>query len=172
MKKKRITNKDFIVVLHTVSWTHPTWFKKRFAELADKLIEKYKAKTVFVGTEKEERFVEEIILLMKNKSINLAGKTSIQELFALIKTADLVVGIDSASTNIAAAFKTPVIALFGAGDKIIWAPHSENSISIQKDESCTACMRSECKWSGERNLECMKAITVEDVLSAVEKLIK
>ena len=170
LKKNDITNKDFIVILHTVSWTHPTWFKERFAELADKLIEKYKAKIIFVGAEKEIEFIKEIQSLMKKKSINLAGKTSIQELFALIKRVDLVIGIDSASTNIAAAFKTPVIALFGAGDKTIWAPYSENSISIQKDEVCTACMKSECKWKGERYLECMKAISVKDVLEAVENL--
>ena len=170
LKKNNITNKDFIVILHTVSWTHPTWFKERFAELADKLIEKYKAKIIFVGAEKEIEFIKEIQSLMKKKSINLAGKTSIQELFALIKRVDLVIGIDSASTNIAAAFKTPVIALFGAGDKTIWAPYSENSISIQKDEVCTACMKSECKWKGERYLECMKAISVKDVLEAVENL--
>ena len=170
LKKNDITNKDFIVILHTVSWTHPTWFKERFAELADKLIEKYKAKIIFVGAEKEIEFIKEIQSSMKKKSINLAGKTSIQELFALIKRADLVIGIDSASTNIAAAFKTPVIALFGAGDKTIWAPFSENSVSIQKDEVCTACMKSECKWKGERYLECMKTIQVEDILRAVERL--
>ena len=170
LKKNNITNKDFIVILHTVSWTHPTWFKERFAELADKLIEKYKAKIIFVGAEKEIEFIKEIQSSMKKKSINLAGKTSIQELFALIKRADLVIGIDSASTNIAAAFKTPVIALFGAGDKTIWAPFSENSVSIQKDEVCTACMKSECKWKGERYLECMKTIQVEDILRAVERL--
>ena len=172
LKKNKISDKDFIIVLHTVSWTHPTWFKERFAELADKLIKKYKAKIIFVGTEKEKQFNEEIISQMKNKSLNFAGKTSIQELFALIKVANLVVGIDSASTNIAAAFKTPVVALFGAGDKTIWHPYSENSISIQKNEVCTACMKSECKYKNERNLECMNAITVEEVLSAVEKLVK
>ena len=150
LKKNKVTNQDFIIVLHTVSWTHPTWFKERFAELSDKLIEKNKAKVIFVGTEKEKQFIQEISSLMKEKSFDFSGKTSIQELFALIKRANLVIGIDSASTNIAAAFKTPVVALFGAGDKTIWHPYSENSISIQKDEVCTACMKSECKYKNER----------------------
>ena len=97
-------------------------------------------------------------------------QTSIQQLFAIIKNSNLVVGIDSGLTNIAAALNKPVVTLFGAGDKTIWAPYSENSISIQKDEVCTACMKSECKWKDRRNLECMKAITIEDVLRAAEKL--
>ncbi len=171
-KEHKINSKDFIVVFSVVSWTHPTWFKERFAELADKLIEDYKAKIIFLGTDKEKNFIEEIKISMKNKSLDLAGKTSIQELFSLIKRANLVIGIDSASTNIAAALSKPVIALFGAGDKTIWQPYNKNSISIQKEEVCTACMKSECKWKDERNLECMKAISVEDVLNAVEKLQK
>ncbi|MBI2507542.1 glycosyltransferase family 9 protein [Candidatus Woesearchaeota archaeon] len=170
LQENEVSDKALIIVLHTVSWTHPTWLKERFAELSDKLVERYKAKIIFVGTEKEKYFIEEIMLLMKSKSLNLAGKTSIQELFALIKRAKLVIGIDSASTNIAAAFKTPVIALFGAGDKTIWSPFSKNSISIQKDEVCTACMKSECKYKNHRHLECMKAITVEEVLNAVKNL--
>lgn len=169
-KEHKINNKDFIVVFSVVSWTHPTWFKERFAELADKLIEEYKAKIIFVGTEKEKEFIFSIKELMKHKNNYWLGQTSIQQLFAIIKNSNLVVGMDSGLTNIAAAFKTPVIALFGAGDKTIWAPYSQNSISIQKDEVCTACMKSECKWKGERNLECMKAITVDDILNTVEKL--
>ncbi len=169
-KEHKINNKDFIVVFSVVSWTHPTWFKERFAELADKLIEEYKAKIIFVGTEKEKEFIFSIKELMKHKNNYWLGQTSIQQLFAIIKNSNLVVGMDSGLTNIAAAFKTPVIALFGAGGKTIWAPYSQNSISIQKDEVCTACMKSECKWKGERNLECMKAITVDDILNTVEKL--
>lgn len=171
LKGEKINKKDFIVVFSVVSWTHPTWFKERFAELADKLIEKYKAKIIFVGTEKEKEFIYSIKGLMKQRKNNYwLGQTSIQQLFAIIKKSSLVVGIDSSPTNIAAALNKPVITLFGAGDETIWKPYAENSISIQKNEGCTKCMKSKCKFDGERHLECMKAITVEDFLNAIEKL--
>ncbi|MBS3151197.1 glycosyltransferase family 9 protein [Candidatus Woesearchaeota archaeon] len=169
-KEHKINSKDFTVVFSVVSWTHPTWFKERFAELADKLIEDYKAKIIFLGTEKEREFIYSVKEQMKQRKNNYwFGQTSIQELFAIIKSSDLVIGIDSGPTNIAAALNKPVVTLFGAGDKTIWAPYSQNSISIQKDEVCTACMKSECKWRGDRHLECMKAISVDDVLNAIDR---
>ena len=170
-KTLKLKEKDFLIAIHPVSYTHPTWSKNRFAELADKLIKKYKARIVFVGTSKEKNFISEVRSLMKEKALNFAGKTSIQELFALIKNSNLVLGIDSSSTNIAAAFNTPVVTLFGAGDHRIWKPLSDKSIAIQRThEVCTACMKSRCKYKGERYLECMKSIQVADVLRAVEKL--
>lgn len=170
-KEQKINKKDFIVVFSAVSWTHPTWFKERFAELADRLIEDYKAKIIFLGTDKEKEFIYSVKELMKQRKNNYwFGRTSIQELFAVIKNSSLVIGIDSGPTNIAAALNKPVITLFGAGDKTIWAPYSENSISIQKDEVCTACMKAKCKWKDDRYLECMKAIEVDDVLKVADKL--
>jgi heptosyltransferase-2 len=171
-KEKKITEKDFTVIFSVVSQSHPTWFKERFALLADKLIEKYKAKIVFVGTNKEKKFIYDVKRLMKSRRNHYwFGQTTIQGLFALINNSKMVVGIDSSPTNIAAAFKIPVVALFGAGDRTIWHPFNKNSISIQrKHEVCTACMKSFCKFKNHRYLECMKSITVNDVLRAVERL--
>jgi lipopolysaccharide heptosyltransferase II len=171
LKKSGLKPADKLVVMSTVSYTHPTWSRNRFAELADKLIEKDKSKIIFVGTLKEKKFIADIRKLMKRRAYNWTGKTSIQELFALIKKASLVVGIDSSATNIAGAFNTPVITLFGAGDHRIWKPRSDKSIAIQRThEVCTACMKSGCKFKGSRFLECMKALQVEDVLRAVDKI--
>lgn len=172
LKEKKIADKDFVIVISLVSQSHPTWFKERFALLADKLIEKYKAKIIFVGTNKEKEFIYSVKRLMRSRRNHYwLGQTTIQGLFAIVNRANFVVGIDSAPTNIAAALDKPVVALFGAGDRTIWHPFNKNSISIQrKHEVCTACMKSYCKYKNDRYLECMKIIQVRDVLRAIERL--
>ena len=82
--------------------------------------------------------------------------------------------------HIAAAFDKPVIALFGAGNPKIWRPLTENSIVIFKDkEVCTSCMKYGCRFvknpflkNKKKAYECMKAIKVDDVLKAVDSLLK
>ncbi len=63
--------------------------------------------------------------------LDLCGKTSIKELAAISKTSFLFFGIDSAPMHIAAAVGTPVIALFGSGEKR-WSPWGSNHLVISK----------------------------------------
>ena len=77
---------------------------------------------------------------------------------------------DTGPMHVAAAFKTPVIALFGAGNPEIWHPYSKKSVVIYKDNVCTSCMKLKCPSKGEKEKECMKSIQIEDILSLVGKI--
>jgi len=169
LEKEGITKKDFITVIHAAP-QHKTheWVVERFANVADELIKKYKTKIIFTGSQKDKAYNQEIISLMKEKALNLAGKTDINQFFALIKRADLVISVDTSAMHVAAAFGRPVIALFGAGNPKIWGSYSEKSVVIFKEkESCTSCMKHKC----EKDYKCMKSITETDVLGDVKQLL-
>lgn len=137
------------------------WSKEKFAQLADILSKKYK-KIVFTGSRKDIDYNNQIIDLMKKKAINLAGKTSLQELFALVKNSKQVISVDTGTIHVAAAFNKPLIALFGAGNPRIWAPYSRNAkIIFREKEACTSCMKYRCKKG---NQKCMNKIEIKDVL--------
>jgi len=168
-KKEKITKKDFTVAIHA-SPQHKTheWSIRKFANVADELVKKYKAKIIFTGTQKDEKYNDLIIEFMEEKAINLAGKTDIKQFFAAIKRANLVISVDTSAMHIAAAFEKPTIALFGAGNPKIWRPYCDNSIVIFKEkEVCTSCMKHKCR----KDYKCMKVITEKDVLDAVKRLI-
>lgn len=172
LKQQKITEKDFLVVIHPCVRHAPSheWLPERFTELAKILTEKYKYRIIFSGSEKDINTIDKITTnLDKNSYLNLAGKTSIQELFALIQRADLVISVDTGAMHIAAALKTPVIALFGAGNPKVWSPYSENSTVIYKNQVCTSCMKLKCPHKGEKEKECMKAIQVHDILESIDK---
>jgi lipopolysaccharide heptosyltransferase II len=170
LKKEGITKKDFITIIHAAP-QHKTheWIVERFANVANELIKKYKAKIIFTGSQEDKEYNQKIISLMKEKALNFAGKTDIKQFFAMIKRANLVISVDTSAMHVAAAFNKPVIALFGAGNPKIWQPYCEKSIVIFKEkDSCTSCMKHKC----EKGYTCMRAITEKDVFDAVEKLKK
>jgi len=170
LKKNRILPEDFLVVVHAAP-QHKThaWLDDRFAKLADSLVEKYNAKVVFTGAIKDFVMNSQIINMMKYPAVNLAGLTNIKQLFSLINHSKLVVSVDTGTMHVAAALNKPVVALFGAGNPKIWRPYSGNALYIFKDkEVCTSCMKHECK----KDMDCMKTISVEDVLGKVQELLK
>lgn len=169
LKKEGVAEKDFLVIIHAAP-QHQTheWVAERFANIADELIRKYDAKIVFTGSQKDEDYNQKVIGLMKEKSLNFAGKTDIKQFFSAIKRANLVISVDTAAMHVAAALDKPVIALFGAGNPKIWAPYCKKAKVIFKEkESCTSCMKHKCK----KNYKCMRAIMETDVLEGVKELL-
>ncbi|MBI5871930.1 glycosyltransferase family 9 protein [archaeon] len=172
--KKQHNLKDYIVIHAAPRHKNHEWIPERFAYVADKISKAYNCPIIFTGAKKDYDYNSSIMQIMNNKTdvINCAG-TSIQEFFALIKNAKFVVSVDTGAMHIAAAFNKPIVSLFGAGTPpAVWKPWCENSICILKEkEACTSCAKQACTFAGtEREMECMKAITVEDVLNAVEEI--
>ena len=102
-----------------------------------------------------------------NGSINLLGKTSLREAFALIKYAKSFVGVISSFAHATNAFDTKGVVLFGPSTPIVWG-HS-NNINLSVDMSCSPCIdvlfNSPCPF----NKTCMKAISVVDVHEALNR---
>lgn len=170
LSEGEIQKNDFVVAVHAAP-QHRThcWFGDRFAGVADVLIERYNAKIVFTGAEKDIPLIEEVQSLMRNPSFNAAGKTSIKEYFALIERADLLVSVDTSAMHVGSAVGTPTIALFGPGNPKMWRPYGDKHVVLYKDkEVCTGCLRHSCLF---KDMECMRAIKVDDVLSAAEAIL-
>ena len=151
------------------------WPKERFAAVADYLIEKYNAKIIFIGNKEEEELANETQNLMENKdnSLNLAGKTSIREMFCLISLCKLFIGNDAGPMHVAAAQRVRTIGLFGCNLPIRFAPLGKKNASIRK-ETGMPCINvhkgqvGRCK-NGFENA-CVKKIQVEDVIQIIDKM--
>ena len=168
--KNKVKKDDLVIGIHTYSkHKNQRWYEERFADLADELIEKYKAKVVFTGAPGEEDYINSIINKMKFKPVNLVGKTSIKQFIALIERLNLLVSVDTSAIHIASALNKPVIALFGPTIPTFWGPTSDKSSVIWKTNVCSGCRLYYCKI---KTHECMKSITVEDIMHSVDRIIK
>ncbi|MDD5409367.1 MAG: glycosyltransferase family 9 protein, partial [Candidatus Omnitrophica bacterium] len=92
---------------------------------------------------------------------------TVNELAALIKKCHVFISADSSPLHIASAMGTPFIALFGPTDSRRHLPPGKNCIVISKDLDCSPCYKTKC-----RSKRCMMQITPEEVLAAIDKLIK
>ncbi|MFC1674788.1 lipopolysaccharide heptosyltransferase II [Candidatus Omnitrophota bacterium] len=148
-------------------WATKDWPLKHLVKLCKELSRR-DLRVVITGTADDSRVAEELAKSVKSaKLINACAKTSINQLASLIKRCSVYISPDSAPMHIAASQNTPFVALFGPTDPARHIVPAERSIVIRKDLACSPCYKSKCK-----TVECMESISVEEVLEAVDKLIK
>ncbi len=144
------------------------WFPERFARVMD-LLQKAGRKFILLGGPGEEPLAERVSTITAHHPINTVGKTTIGEALVLISRCGLFLSNDSGLMHAAAALGIPQVALFGSTDPEKTAPLNDKAVVIHPSRvKCTPCFKSECQ----ENLECMKAITVDEVHAAAEKLLE
>jgi heptosyltransferase-2 len=142
------------------------WLPDRFKDLTCRLIENPNVKVVFFGDSAGLSLVNDICADMPNSVINLAGKTSLRELIALIQQCHVFLTNDSGPMHIAAALKTPLVALFGSTSDVKTGPYEFGTV-IHKHVECSPCYRRVCPI----DFRCMKKIEVDEVFNAIQNLI-
>jgi heptosyltransferase-3 len=95
-------------------------------------------RVVFIGTEEEGPLVQSVRDLMREPSVDLTGRTGVEELTAVFKQAAGFLGNDSGPMHLAAACELPVAAVFLASDPVVWGPYCPDARRRVFDESCTA----------------------------------
>ncbi len=148
-------------------WSTKLWPREYLMRLCEELGFK-DIRVVITGREQDLVYANMLINSLKNtKIINACGKTSINELVVLIKKCAVFISADSSPLHIASAVGTPFIALFGPTDQRRHLHPGKNYIVINKNLDCAPCYKTKC-----RTKRCMTEITPEEVLAAVEKLLK
>ena len=148
-------------------WTSKNWPLGHIAKLCVELGHR-DMRSVITGTEKDLKDMEALANMVKDtKLINACAKTTVNQLACLIKRCAVYVSADSAALHIAASQNTPFVALFGPTDYRRHLPPAKDFVVIQKELSCSPCYKSNCK-----NTKCMDLIRPEEVLEAIDKLLR
>jgi lipopolysaccharide heptosyltransferase II len=148
-------------------WLTKNWPLSHINKLCEELSRR-DIRVVITGLDEDLGLADTLINSVKYaKIINACAKTTVNQLACLIKRCSVYITSDSAPLHIAAAIDTPFIALFGPTDSRRHIPPAKDYIVIKKDLPCSPCYKSKCKTK-----KCMEQIRPEDVLEAVEKLLK
>lgn len=142
------------------------WYPDRFAEAGKRLAAEWSAKTVIFGGHGEAEIAADIEQRLAGAGLNLAGKTTVRELMALIKRCNFFITNDSGPMHIAAAFGVPLVAIFGSTDHATTSPYTDKAVIVRKDVECAPCKLRECPTDH----QCMTAVTAEDVVIAAMQL--
>ena len=162
-----IQGEDRMVAINPMArWPTKLWDAESFAALADRL-EGEGIRVVFTGGPSDGPALDEISRLMTGRNRRLDGKTSLNQLAALYRRAQVVVTTDSGPMHLAAAVGTPVVALFGPTAPWRTGPYGPNHIVLRADLSCSPCFKKQCLTSVYEERACMKRLTVDQVAHAV-----
>ncbi len=157
--------KTIVAINPVAKWETKLWDNAKFAKLADNLIKQYNAKVFFTGSAEDRELILDIISRMKGKTYSLAGRTTLKTLAAIFEKTDFIISTDTGPMHMAAAVGTPVIALFGPTAPWRTGPFGIDHQIIRADLECSPCFKRQCK-----TIDCMKQISVEQVLNGVERL--
>lgn len=174
LRDEGIKEGDFILGINpNAGWESRCWDAKRFAEVADIMIERHNAKVIFLGAcvSSDMRRINMINASMKHKAISAAGKTDIPKLAALLKRCGTFLTAETGPMHLAAALGVDMVVLFGPGDIKKFGYEKENIVNVTVDGLfCRTCaLNYQYKYNCADNV-CMQDIKVEEVVKAIEAL--
>ncbi|MFA5224654.1 MAG: lipopolysaccharide heptosyltransferase II [Candidatus Omnitrophota bacterium] len=148
------------------------WPADRFAQVAEILAKQYNLKILVVAGAKDIPQANMVARKLGDKALNLSGKTSLSHLASMLKRCSLFISNDSGPVHIASSLGVPVISIFGRNQPGLsprrWGPLGKRDKYLHKDIGCIQCLAHNCK----KEFACLKAISVDDVLSAAESILK
>ncbi|MDI6605628.1 MAG: glycosyltransferase family 9 protein, partial [Candidatus Omnitrophota bacterium] len=148
-------------------WLTKSWPRSHMAKFCQGLASR-DMRVVITGSEEDAEEANALIAALKNiKLINACGKTTVNQLACLIEKCCVYICGDSAPLHIAAAMGVPFIALFGPTDPRRHLAPARNCVVLKKNLACSPCYKPKCK-----SRECMEQILPEEVLEAVDKLLR
>lgn len=146
------------------------WMAERFAAVGAALAMRYGGTPVITGTASEVQGAANVHSRMAVPSLNLAGKTSLGGLAALIDRLAVLITNDSGPAHLAYALGTPSVTIFGGEDHRTWGPLEESPIHqiASVEVGCRPCEGGRCA----HNLHCLESVSVAEVLDKASAAIE
>jgi ADP-heptose:LPS heptosyltransferase len=165
----------YILICPEASNPGKCWESYKFSILIDKLSETFPQKLIIlVGTNEEA--AQKIIDQCDNKTsiVNLCGKTTLFQLFTLVRDADFLISNDTGTAHIGALVGKKTFIICGKGHYGIFVPYppgqeGRSVFSIFSKTNCSKCYwintLPECRCGTYR---CISEITVDEVLQTIK----
>jgi heptosyltransferase-2/heptosyltransferase-3 len=149
------------------------WQNEYWSHVADTLTDQLDAHVIFTGSDTERALISNIQNRMQHKSNSTAGDLNIQQLAALYKRSQVVLGPDSGPLHLAAAVGTPTVALFGPADPIEFAPWGakDQHIVLTAPVGCRPCRVLDWGDDPAENHPCVRDIAIGQVLEAARRVV-
>lgn len=153
------------------------WPQTQYAEIIDYLLKK-KIQVVMTGgpSPGEIQFVQHVVDLCHCKPDNLAGKTTLTQLLALLEQANCMIAPDTGPAHMATVAGIPAIGLFASSNPLRTGPYKSQHILINAYPEALNKYNhktvNQARW-GERVRvpEAMREITTERLIQNIEKCI-
>ena len=140
-------------------WQTKRWPAGHFAAAIEKTTTSRGGSVVIVGGPGEESVAEEVARGIRGPLVNLAGKTSLRELTAILEAADLLVTNDSGPMHLAAALGTRTVSIFTCTSPERAGAFGTGHAILQTTVPCRGSYIKQCS-----RMDCMADLTSDKLL--------
>ena len=178
LREKEILDNDKLIGIHVGSGDNfigRRWPELNFARVADYLIEKYKCRILFTGTEKEHHLINKTIKFMKHKNHTLIMKEcNLRQLALIIERCDMFMSTDTGPLHLSSAMNTPSVSFYGPNTPVLYGPlGNKKNLSFYEGIKCSPCITNfNAKSTKCNNAICLKKITPDKVIRKIDKNLK
>ncbi|MBN1527377.1 MAG: glycosyltransferase family 9 protein [Candidatus Omnitrophica bacterium] len=158
-----VSSGDVLIGINPGGTPAHRWPSERFARVIEKITGKTDARFVITGDAQEKGLAGKLKNDAGANVIDLAGRLSIKELFALIERCGLFITNDTGPMHIAAVLGTPLVAIFGPGYLARYDPRkvSDRAIVLYDKVGCAPCNKKRCA-----SMTCLTGISVDSVVKS------
>lgn len=159
------TAAGFLAVAPSARWETKVWPPERFAEAIGALTEN-STECVLLGGPDDVDLCARIAAACRTPPLNLAGKTDLRTLCALIESCGAVLCLDSGVMHLAVALQKPLVCITGPTNPQRTGPWRRLHDVLRVDLPCSPCYLRrlpQCK----HNHACMHDLNVDAVVAAV-----
>ena len=181
LKEKGVKSSESVITIAPcggASWGRDSyrkhWSKNKFAELADRLIDKYGARVILAGADSEKAVIEKVESLMKNRPIKVID-LPLMDFLALLERSTILVANDGGPVHMGVFLGIKTVSIFGPVSEVVYGPYPQDfqrHAVVKKDLPCRPCYKKfrlpKCSYQ----FKCLKSITVDEVFDSVKKLLE
>ena len=154
------------------------WRNDRYARVADHLAEAHGMRIVVTCSKELEqiKFTNEMCARMQYPPINMAGRTNLQQLLAVLRRAKFMIGPDSGPIHLAAVADIPALGLYANSNPRRTGPYRSLDWCVDRYDDAAVYRfgqkASNLRWGYKiHDADVMGLITVEEVIRMAEELL-
>jgi lipopolysaccharide heptosyltransferase I len=146
-------------------WTTKRWHTGHFAQLAQNGLDQFGGSVVLVGGADESNLAAEVCASLRGPAVDLAGKTTLPQLTAVLSLADVVIANDTGPLHIAVALGRPVVAPYTCSRLTLTGPYCGGA--VQTGVSCQGSLKKHCS-----HMSCMQELTPDRLWPLLHRVLR
>ncbi len=165
-----------VAIAPATQWKSKLWPLEHWRSLLEMILARTTVNIVLIGAAVDAAVTSSLVEALDDteraRVLDLAGKTSIVDLYALFERIPIIVAADTAPLHIAGAAGCTLIGLFGATPTHRTGPIGNGAITLMTSEpklACQPCQEHVCRFG---TTECMRILRPELVFEVLERALR
>jgi lipopolysaccharide heptosyltransferase I len=151
------------------AWPNKRWPAAAFGQVTARLRDRHGLPSVVLWGPGERDAADAIVQASAGAAI-VAPETSLRDLVALARHAQLIVSGDTGPLHMAAAVGVPAVGLFGPTNPRRNGPWSDQDVSISRYDVCDCHYERRCRRDAQH--WCLGTISVDEVAHAIDRRLR